>query len=496
VPQVFLILRVWAGLSKIPVTSPRLPYLLAWLSLLSYHATQSDNMRAAREGGDQGFHPACLYDMIWPGLDDTTTKVLVAVIVSFIIPGPVALIRHRTAKRHQVASLYDLKRELLKDDRERRQSKRLAVAIVGAELILVVGIIVVLSVQRLHGQPNLVVPRVTGVAAARAVETLRAAGFEVTMTWVRADDKARGQVLTMQPPPQSAVPRGSTVSLLVAGAIAFSSDGGSGVRRPEQYEIYVSDATPTSSQSHGLKVENLGPGLWPAWSPDGTRIAYAAKRPGHSFALYVRDLRTGSDTTVTADRADDTLPAWSPDGKRLVYRRGMTGEIYVVDARGVFFPGIQEIPLTNGGMNDRPAWSITDRIAFESHRSGTHQIYVLTPGKTHAIPVTTAWDNTEPAWSPDGLRLAFVRTHGGRSDIFLMDHDGANQCQLTSGGGTDRYPVWSPDGSMIIFERGEAWHHQIYLVPVTGCAGALPVGGVAQEAPLTGPQWDAVNPNW
>jgi Tol biopolymer transport system component len=60
-------------------------------------------------------------------------------------------------------------------------------------------------------------------------------------------------------------------------------------------------------------------------------------------------------------------------------------------------------------------------------------------------------EGTEPAWSPDGKRLVFVRSSGGHAHLFVANADGKGAQQITDGSSDDEEPAWSPDGTSIIF---------------------------------------------
>jgi dipeptidyl aminopeptidase/acylaminoacyl peptidase len=79
-------------------------------------------------------------------------------------------------------------------------------------------------------------------------------------------------------------------------------------------------------------------------------------------------------------------------------------------------------------------------------------------------------DDTEPAWAPDGTRIAFVRQHPdpGGTHLYIVDRDGSNLRQLTSFPGSVGAPSWSPDGTQIAFASDQDGNHEIYVIDANG----------------------------
>jgi len=120
---------------------------------------------------------------------------------------------------------------------------------------------------------------------------------------------------------------------------------------------------------------------------------------------------------------------------------------------------------SNGISNGDPAWSPDgSKIAFDSKRGDNLDIWVMNADGSNQIRLTEteAWDES-PAWSPDGSKIAFVSGLGdrGNCDIWVMNADGSNQTRLISsycggpGWSPDAGSAWSPDGSKIAFVSGQ-----------------------------------------
>jgi TolB protein len=130
--------------------------------------------------------------------------------------------------------------------------------------------------------------------------------------------------------------------------------------------------------------------------------------------------------------------------------------------------------LTSGGGGE-PAWSPDgSRIAFSSARDRTDEfnadIYVMNAGGTDVVRLTTE-GGYSPIWSPDGSRIAFIshrdRERNNDTDIYVMDADGSDVIRLTHDLSMDETPAWSPDGSRIAFRCFDGG----------GIVGGDPLGG-------------------
>ncbi|PYJ09636.1 MAG: hypothetical protein DMF06_09395 [Verrucomicrobia bacterium] len=179
----------------------------------------------------------------------------------------------------------------------------------------------------------------------------------------------------------------------------------------------------------------------PTWSPDDTRIAFTSQNEGYD-QIYVMDANGSNLGNLTNNPAGDFQPAWSPDGTKIAFTSERDGdpEIYVMDATS-----LNQTRLTNNPAQDfRPAWSPDGtKIAFASDRDGNSEIYVMNADGSNVINLTNnPASDSDPAWSPDGTKIAFATNRDGNSEIYVMDANGANPTNLTNYPGTDKQPNW------------------------------------------------------
>src|SRR5881398_1440025 len=122
-----------------------------------------------------------------------------------------------------------------------------------------------------------------------------------------------------------------------------------------------------------------------------------------------------------------------------------------------------------GGRRAAAEVFVQGEIVVASSRTGRFQLYAAE--RANLAQLRKIMDDTavatEPAFSPDGSRIAFTSTRDGQPEIYIMDADGTNASRLTNSPGLDGDPSFSPDGQAVVFHSQRTGHRQIYLQPIT-----------------------------
>jgi TolB protein len=201
----------------------------------------------------------------------------------------------------------------------------------------------------------------------------------------------------------------------------------------------LSPGLPTERPTHGR-----GHNLLPAYSPDGSKVAFASNRDGN-YEIYVMHANGSAVVRLTRSAAIDVAPAWSPDGARIAFVSDRSGrpQIHVLNATD----GSDERQLTHEKSCDRPAWAPApfNEIAYTSRtRPGVLDIRILDVSSGAVRDVTDGHGRNESAtYAPNGRHLAFVSTRAGREQIFTIARDGTDLRQITRGS-ANSMPSWSP----------------------------------------------------
>jgi TolB protein len=225
----------------------------------------------------------------------------------------------------------------------------------------------------------------------------------------------------------------------------------------------------------------------PTWSPDGEWLAYVSFERRTS-AVFVQEVRTGRKILVSARAGINGAPAYSRDGKKLALTlSGSNGnlDVYLLDLATQQLTRLTDDP----GIDTEASFAPDGSVYFTSDRSGSPQIYRLTPGNTERprrVTFTGSY-NARPRVSPDGKQLGLLTLADGAYRIAVQDL-ASNNLTVLSKGRQEESPSFAPNGVTLIFAGREGGQGVLQTVSVDGLTtGRLVADAGEVREPVWGP---------
>jgi Tol biopolymer transport system component len=212
--------------------------------------------------------------------------------------------------------------------------------------------------------------------------------------------------------------------------------------------------------------------LWPRLSPDGRHLAFvrAATTGWGDLDLWVQPLPEGQARKLTSGRYEDCGHlAWTPDGREVLFSALPANQAFRVSLDG----GAPR-PIMGLGQNAYTTTVRGHRLVHAQGQSSQDDIWRV-PGRrakpSERVPeklIASSAADANPAYSPDGGRIAFSSHRSGASNIWVADSDGSHPVQLTDFDVHTGTPRWSPDGRTIVFDSLASGSWDLYLVDAEG----------------------------
>jgi len=261
----------------------------------------------------------------------------------------------------------------------------------------------------------------------------------------------------------------SKVHWIAVGGVALLALSGIaiwlGSRRVVESSRFSGEAAPLTALS--------GVHAYPAFSPDGNQVAFVIEGENRQPGIYTAFVGGEKALRLTSNPGDSS-PTWSSDGTQVAFTRyspeNHSLSITVIPALGGSERKLYTFPYRPPDSTEWINWSPSgDFLAFEENR----RVQLLSATNYTTQPLTSPPDGSfdyAPTFSPDGMKVAFVRgTAGGDDDLFVVSIRGGEPKRLTFDRSAIYGPsAWTPDGHEIVFSSSRRGLHNLWSIPVSG----------------------------
>lgn len=274
------------------------------------------------------------------------------------------------------------------------------------------------------------------------------------------------------------------------GLIAFASDrAGDSVLQIWTMRVSLNNQGLVEASDYTQLTFGPGDKTYPTWSPDGKRLLFVAEgSESTGLDIWVTNADGSAEPiNLTNRKGDDTEPAWSADGQWISFtnngREDKIRQVYVMEA-----DGSDPYRLSYDQEEFGTTWSPNMKwLGFVMNAAGAHIMFLRPPSDPkipdgrpyYATPqrfdmmdvVGNLGHVNQPAWSPDGNWLAYMREIGLKQQIWLarypITRPDQDVIQLTNGN-ADTRPAWSPDSQWIVYTSRVGDNFEIFIMRSTG----------------------------
>ena len=268
-----------------------------------------------------------------------------------------------------------------------------------------------------------------------------------------------------------------------SGRIAYIEETGVGKNKVSRLKVMDADG-----ENAKTITEVNGSIFAPAWSPDGSRIAYSVLRDKSYQTIYVQNVSGGGATSITPYNGTSISPSFSPDGSKIIFSGSFEGSenIYQINAGG---GGL--VKLTNWlSSESQPSYAPDGKsFVFVSNKAGFNkpEIYRYEFGSGRISKVSRGGYATTPKYSSDGTQIGFL---SGRSAA-IMNTSGAVVNNIGNTG-LDEGVSFSPNGKRVVYASKQGSKG---VVNIKSLNGGVSFGKSGEEnSTIRSPVWSA-NPN-